>query len=176
MKRLVLTVITGLAFSLASLPAGADVYDFDRHKPVFTNLSLQDIKTVAVEVDPPSPGYLALHHYSGVSPAELHEGLSRRLHEAGFNVVSYEEALKDPEAALVYLKIWLTDVSAVSIYGYNLQLTLKRKVPYEDDSFYSIDAWRDGSCGVTQKYQLGYLYDYSLILVDHLIADYKEDY
>lgn len=173
MKRLVLIVVTGLTFSLVSLPGNADVHD---HDPVFSNLSLQGIKTIAVEIDPPPASFLKLHHFSGVSAEELHAGLSRRLHEAGFNVVSYEEALKDPDAALVYLKIWLTPMAALSIYGYNLELSLKQKVPYKDDLFYSIDTWSDGACGVTQKYQLGYLYDYSLILVDHLIADYEDDY
>jgi hypothetical protein len=163
-----------LLLVLASFPVLAALFDYDREdNQFFANTSLNSIKTIAINIDPPVGNYYGELGKYGVSTTVLEEKMSQRLRAAGINVVSFNEALEDPEAALLDLRVRLV-LPDYSYYSYNLHLSLKQKVPLPGkNAFYSVKTWSDSIIGALEQSRLVVLNDYSMQLVDNFITAYQ---
>lgn len=172
MKQRILTLMTALALALASMPGSALYFSWDNQ--AFTNATLNGVKTVAVNVDPPIRSMNDELRNYGVSDIELENKISQRLRDAGFNVVTAEQALADPEAALLKLRIRMI-ISYGMVYSYGLDLSLNQKAPLPggSNSFYSVKTWSDGQFGGTQQTSLRYLNNYSMQLVENFIEAHR---
>jgi hypothetical protein len=161
---------------LLLLSAQTSAYYFSLDHQSFTNSNLKGVDTVAINIDPP----VGLHNMEinryGVTKTELQNQLTQRIQEAGINVVSFEEALEDPNAALIELKLRV--ITSYSLYySIGLNLSVKRKAPLAAGSggaFYSIETWSDGTVGGGSQSDLTKIYTYTSQLVDKLIVAYQD--
>jgi len=172
MKDRILLHISVLLVLLFSLSAGAYYED---HK-TYANATLRGLKTIAVNIDPPIGSYYGEMLRYGVTTSGLQDRISQRLRDAGFTVISFEEALENPSAVLLALRVRV-DIPWGSYYAYDLNLSVKQKVPLPQNinSFYSVLTWSDGQIGALQISGPGlqYLYDYSLQLVENFIKAHQ---
>jgi hypothetical protein len=160
---------------LLLLSAQTSAYYFSLDHQSFTNSNLKGFDTVAINIDPP----VGLHNMEinryGVTKTELQNQLTQRIQEAGINVVSFEEALQDPNAALIELKLRV--ITSYSLYySIGLNLSVKRKAPLGEgsDAYYSIETWSDGTVGGGSQSDLPKIYTYTSQLVDKLIVAYQD--
>lgn len=166
-KQCVLIAVTALIASLASLPGYAY---FSGDYLLLENSSLKGINTVSVEVVPPIDSLNYELKYRGVSSTELEQKISERLQAAGINVISREQALSEPEAAMLRLKIHLI-IGMGRIYSWGLNLSLNQNAPLErSGAFHPVRTWSTGKFGGTQQTNLGIIRNYSLELVEEFIA------
>ncbi|OGT86830.1 MAG: hypothetical protein A3G42_03915 [Gammaproteobacteria bacterium RIFCSPLOWO2_12_FULL_47_76] len=172
MKQRILTLMTALALLLASMPGSAFYYSWGSQ--TFANATLHEVKIIAVNVDPPIRSMNDKLRNYGVSDIELEKKISQRLRDAGFNIISTEQALADPEAAQLKLRIRMI-ISHGTVYSYGLDLSLNQKAPLSggSNSFYSIRTWSDGLFGGTQQTSLRYLNNYSMQLVENFIEAHR---
>jgi len=173
MKKRILVHISAILLLFLSLSAGAAYYEDHQ---TYANATLQGLKTVAVNIDPPIGSYYGEMLRYGVTKNELQEKISQRLRDAGFNVISFEESLENPEAVLLDLRVRLT-IPYYAFYSYDLNLSVKQKIPLPqgNNAFYSVRTWSDGQIGALQISGMGlhYLYDYSMQLVDNFIRAHQ---
>jgi hypothetical protein len=173
MKKHILNSFGMLLVTFISLPAMSAFYgDYE----TYNRATLQGLKTIAVNIDPPrGSDYTEMYRY-GVTKEGLQEMISRRLRDAGFTVISLAESLEDPDAVLLDLRVRV-DIPWGSFYTFDLNLSLKQKVglPRGKNSFYSVRTWSDGQLGALQQsgYGLYPLYGYTLQLVDNFIRAYR---
>lgn len=174
MKKRILSLATVLTLLLTSMPGSALYFSWDNQ--AFTNATLSGLKTITVNVDPPIRSLNDELRNYGVSDIELEKKISQRLRDAGFNVVSKEQALADPEAALLKLRIRMI-ISYGTVYSYGLDLSLNQKAPLpgNNNSFYSVKTWSDGQFGGTQQTSLRYLNNYSMQLVENFIEAHRAE-
>ena len=172
MKKSILMMIVASLLSLVSLSGNALYFNWDNQ--TFANATLKGINTVTVDVDPPIRSLNDELRNYGVSDTVLEEKISQRLRDAGFNVISAEQALADPDAALLKLRIRLI-IGYGLIYSYGLDLSLNQKAPLSDggNSYYSVETWSKGLFGGVQQTSLGYLNNYSLNLVENFIEAHR---
>jgi hypothetical protein len=171
MKRRIHDLIAILALAYFSLPVYALYFSWDSQ--AFTNATLKGVNTLAVDVDPPIRSMNDELRNYGVSDVELEKEISQRLRDAGFNVITTEQAIADPAAALLKLRIRMI-ISHGSVYSYGLDLSLNQKTGISgSDNYYSVRTWSDGIFGGTQQTNLGILNGYSMKLLDNFIAAYR---
>ena len=173
MKKRILVHISAILLLFLSLSAGAAYYEDHQ---TYANATLQGLKTVSVNIDTPiGSDYGEMLRY-GVTKNELQEKISQRLRDAGFDVISFKDALEDPDAVLLDLRVRVV-IPWGSYYAYDLNLSVKQKVPLPRDSnaFYSVRTWSDGQIGALQISGVGlhYLYDYSMQLVENFIKAHQ---
>lgn len=106
----------------------------------FSNLTLRGVDTVAVRVR----GVDATLQRVGVDASRLRAQVERRLGEASIRVVSEEEAVQRPGAALLELDVHASRAD-YGYYSYALLLKLKQKIPLPNDpaAFVSGVVWSD---------------------------------
>jgi hypothetical protein len=163
-------IINSILLLLISTQTNA--YFFGNDHQDFSNSGLKGFQTVAVNIDPPVGHYYSDIHRYGVTKAALQKQVTKRLQEAGINVISFEEALEDPAAALIELKL---RVIFNYIYSIGLNLSVKRKAPLTQDgsAYYSVKTWSDGQVGGLMQTELPKIYTYTSQLLDKLIAAYQ---
>lgn len=170
-KRIFILFGTTLFF-LTSMSIQAAL--FDSHYKKFSNSTLTGIKTVAINIDRPTNyDYDELARY-GVTKEGLQELMTQRLRDAGFDVISLEQALENPEASLIDLRIRLI-TPRYHYFAYYLDLSVIRKVPLPqgNNSFYSVTTWSDGQNGALQQTGFHYINDYTINLVDNFIQAHQ---
>jgi len=171
MKQRILTFIAVLALVHISLPVSALYFSWDNQ--AFANATLKGVKTLAVNVDPPIKSLNGELNNYGVSDIELEKIISLRLRDAGFNVVTAEQARNDPEAALLKLRIRMI-ISYGAVYSYGLDLSLNQKAGLSgSNNYYSVRTWSDGVFGGTQQTNLNILNNYSMQLVENFIEAHR---
>jgi hypothetical protein len=164
-----------LLMLFTSIPVLAALFDYDREDyRYFANTSLSGIKSVALNIDTPVGVYYSNLERYGVSSTVLEQNITNRLRNVGINVISFNEALEDPAAALLDLRVRMT-FPEYSFYSYNLLLSVKQKVPLPqgNNTFYSVRTWSDGKIGAVEQSRLTILNDYTMQLVDNFIAAYQ---
>jgi len=172
MKKQILTLMTALALMLVSIPGSALYFSWDDQS--VADATLKGVKTVTVNVDPPVRSLNDELRNYGVSDIDLEKKISQRLRDAGFNVVSAEQALADPEAALLKLRIrMIIGYGLVYSYGLNLSLNQKASLYGGNNTFYSVKTWSEGKFGGTQQTSLGILNNYSMQLVENFIEAHR---
>jgi len=171
MKQRILAYITALTLMLVSLPGSALYFSWDNQE--FANATLKGLKTLAINVDPPIRSLNDELHNYGVSDVELEKKISQRLRDAGFNIVTAEQARNDPEAALLKLRIRMI-ISHGTVYSYGLDLSLNQKAGLSgSNNYYSVRTWSDGVFGGTQQTNLHILNNYSMQLVENFIEAHR---
>jgi hypothetical protein len=173
MKDHVLIAFTTMLLVFATLSVKAVNYGGDS-QPFFKD-TLKGIKTIAVNIDPPfGNDYVDLRHIGGITRENLQEQFAQRLRHAGFNVISFEESLEDPEAALLNLRMRLVMPWSL-YYHYYLDMSLKHKVPLSQGSkaFFSVETWSDGIHGAVAVSDLRYVKDHAMQLVENFIQDHR---
>lgn len=167
MKRRLILFISTLIFSVASFSGYAY---FSEDYLFLKNSSLKGVNTVIVEVDPPvrSLNDELVNH--GVSSGELQKRISERLRDAGINVIDREQALADPQAALLKLRIHMA-IGWGTVYSWGLNLSLNQNTSLNrPGAYYPVRTWSTGKFGGTQQTNLRIINDYSMQLVDEFIA------
>jgi hypothetical protein len=160
---------------LLLLSAQTSAYFFSHDHQGFTNSNLKGFHTVAINIDPPVGRYYEDINRYGVTKTELQEQITQRLQQVGINVISFEEALEDPNAALIELKLRV--VTPYNLYySIGLNLSVKRKAPLAEGSgaYYSIETWSDGQVGGVSQTDLPKIYTYTSQLVDNFIVAYQD--
>jgi hypothetical protein len=172
MKKQILTLMTALTLMLVSMPGSALYFSWDSQS--LSNATLKGVNKVAVDVDPPVNSLNSELQNYGVSDTDLENKISQRLRDAGFSVISAEQALTDPEAALLKLRIRLI-IGYGLIYSYGLDLSLNQKaILYGgNDLHYSVKTWSDSQFGGMQQTSLPYLNTYSMELVENFIEAHR---
>lgn len=170
-----------LSFALACLMISTSTSAFHygwKEKP-FDRSSLRGIKNIAINIDTRYENkYYRDLKYKGVTSEGLYNKIENRLQNAGFNIISLEEAIEDPDAVLLNLRMRITLIYYV-IYSYELYLTVQQKVPLDskqdvaENLFFSINAWEDGNNGGLGQAELGYLNTRTLEIVDKFIRDHN---
>ena len=160
---------------LLLLSAQTSAYFFSHDHQGFTNSNLKGFNAVAINIDPPVGHYYTDINRYGVTNIELQNRISQRLQQAGINVISFEEALEDPNAALIELKLRVVTPYGM-YYSIGLNLSLKRKAPLGEGSgaHYSVETWSDGTVGGVSQTDLPKIYTYTSQLVDNFIMAYQE--
>ena len=172
MKKRILTLMTALTLMLTSMPGSALYFDWDSQ--TLANATLRGVKMIAVVVDPPVRSLNDELRNYGVSDTDLENKISQRLRDAGFEVISAEQALGYPEAALLKLRIRLIIGYGV-IYSYGLDLSLNQKAMLYggNDAHYLVKTWSDSQFGGMQQTSLPYLNIYSMELVENFIEAHR---
>ncbi len=165
MKKITTLLSSALFIVFFSLSSTAALYGDSEHPQ---NV-LTEINKIAITIDPPTNYYYGELIKYGVTKEKLHEMISQRLTNAGFNVVPFSESLEHPEAAVLNLKIRLIKGYGL-IYSYGLNLSLNQKAPLQGaNAFHSVETWSDWLAGGTQQTGLPYLNGYVMKLVDNFI-------
>jgi len=135
-----------------------------------SNIPLQGLKTIAVEVITPTGGDYRDLQQRGVTKEKLEENVNKQLQAAGFNIISVNDAQNDPSAALIEVRIRLTKGFGV-IFSTSIQVKVKQKVYLGQNAtpnFY-VDTWTGGvNTGLSQQ-DLPSIYIYTKELIDDLI-------
>jgi len=158
---------------LATLPANAVNYGGDSQD--YYKDTLKGLKTIAVNIDPPfGNDYVDLRYVGGITRESLQEQFAARLRQAGFNVISFEESLENPEAALLNLRVRLVMPWSM-YYHYYLDMSLKHKIPLATGSkaFFSVETWSDGIHGAGAVSDLRYVRDHAMTLVENFIQAHR---
>lgn len=164
-KRLLLTV-SFLLVGITCLPVKAY---FSEDYLFLENTSLRGINTVIVDVDTPVTSVNDELEHQGVSSATLQKRIMERLQAAGINVLSGDQAISDPQVALLKLRIHLT-IGWGTVYSWGLNLSLNQRVAMaREGSYYPVRTWSTGKFGGTQQTNLRIINDYSMELVDNFI-------
>lgn len=167
-RLLITLIITAVSLSAAAASGYIDNENF-------ANISLKGLNTIAINIDPPfGSDYTTLRVTSGVSKEDLKQQIEQRLRNAGFNVISIEQSLENPEAVVLNLRMRLVMPWSL-FYQYSLDLSVKQKVPLPagNNAFYSVETWSDGIHGAVSQSDLKYVNNYSLQLVDNFISAYQ---
>lgn len=110
----------------------------------FSHLTLQGIKTVAVQIDEINPDY---RRYD-LDQESLLRSTEEQLKNAGFTIISVLEALKIEEVSL--LKISLDEIKSdfgFSTYAVRLDVKEKIPLPRREGAFISATIWNAGIHG-----------------------------
>ena len=140
----------------------------------FTNSSLKGFHTVAVHIDPPEAPYYADISRYGVSRTKLEEQVTKRLQDAGIHVISLAQAIEDPAAALIELRLRVAMPNNL-YYSIGLNLSVRRKATLApgNNAYYSVETWSDGLVGGLAQSDLAKIYSYTSQIVDRFIAAYQ---
>ncbi|OGT31624.1 MAG: hypothetical protein A2W28_09300 [Gammaproteobacteria bacterium RBG_16_51_14] len=139
----------------------------------FTNSSLKGFHTVAINIDPPDAPYYADISRYGVSKTELEKQITQRLQGVGINVISLEQALEDPAAALIELRLRVVPNDLYYSIGLNLSVRRKAALAPGSNAYYSVETWSDGLVGGLAQTDLPKIYIYTSQIVDRFIAVYQ---
>ncbi|MCI0401225.1 MAG: hypothetical protein L0Y67_04090 [Gammaproteobacteria bacterium] len=134
----------------------------------FSNLTLKGIDTVTLRINGMSPDYKRY----GIDKARWEKIMTERLQNAGLKVVTYDEALRTPNAALVQLDLFVNYHYAY--YSYGILLAVRHKVPLPStaQSFVSDTIWSEYTNHYARNTDLGTVNGYIQTLLDHFIAAY----
>ncbi len=169
MKKLITMLSSALLITFLSLSSMAVNYGDGNHPQ---NV-LTGIKAIAVTIDPPTNYYYGELKSYGVSKENLEYEISKRLTNAGFDVISFSDSLEKQDAAVLNLKI-RTTIGHGLIYSYGLNLSLNQKAPLQDNNaFHSVETWSDTLAGGMQQTNLPYLNGYAMQLVDNFIETHR---
>lgn len=148
-RRLIRTMLSTLSLMLVC--AGAFGYGDTVSYGDFSYMTLKGIRTLAVEFTGLYPDY---RRY-GLEEAALRTAVERRLRTAGLQVVSRDEAVRLPGAALLRIETHANLVE-YRYYSYAVSLKLKQKIPLPADpeSFISETIWSTGATGIAEEYRL----------------------
>lgn len=110
----------------------------------FSHLTLQGIKTVAIQIEGINPDY---KRYD-LDQERLLQTTEQQLNKAGFNIISLSEAFKMEEVSLI--KISLDEIK--SDFGFStfaVRLDVKEKIPLprREGAFISATIWNAGIHG-----------------------------
>lgn len=159
--------VSALIFSFATFSVYAY---FSEDYLIQRNSSLKGINTVTVDVAPPITSLNDELVNQGVSATELETRITERLQAAGINVISSEQALSEPGAALLKLRIHMT-IGWGTVYSWGLNLSLNQNASLDrPGAHYPVRTWSTGQFGGTQQTNLRIINDYSMQLVDEFIA------
>lgn len=165
-------IITSILMLVVSLPVNA--YFFGDDHAYLSDSGLKGFQTAAVMIDPPEGRYTNEIARYGISVAGLQERISERIRQAGIKVISFEQALEDPTAALIELKLRIVTPHDL-YYSIGVNLSVTRKAPLSEDSgaYFPVKTWSDGQVGGLSQSDLPRIYLYTAHLVDHFIEAYQ---
>ena len=136
----------------------------------FSYQTLEGINTVAIQVEGINKD---LHRY-GFDPASLNKSIEHELSNAGFKIISREEALRDETASLV--KFSFHDIrSEYGFYTYTIDLEVKEKVPLprRNNAFISTTIWNEGVHGMMMYHEVKKLQKGVNELLGSLITEHR---
>ncbi|MBT8446775.1 MAG: hypothetical protein HKO62_06200 [Gammaproteobacteria bacterium] len=135
----------------------------------FNHMTLNGIDAFAVAVDEVTP-FLERH---GVTTATLRTQVETRLRENGVSVVSMEQLKRQPDAAVLHVKL-RTNRDRMWFYFYGLSLNVKQKIPLNNAAggFVAQTIWTAGRTGTFRPSEARYLNDY----LNELLADFTTEY
>jgi len=169
MNKLITILSSALLITFLSLSSMAVNYGDGNHPE---NV-LTGIKAIAVTIDPPTNYYYGELKTYGVSKENLEYEISKRLTNAGFDVISFSDSLEKQDAAVLNLKIRIT-IGHGLIYFYDLNLSLNQKAPlHGNNASHSVETWSDVLVGAMQQTTLPYLNGYSMQLVENFIETHQ---
>jgi hypothetical protein len=168
-----------LCFALACLLTSTSTSAFHygwKEKP-FDRTSLRGINNIAINIDTRYENtYNRDLKYKGVTKKGLYGKIEEKLKNNGFNVVSLGEAIEDPDAVLLNLRMRV-NLIYYAIYSYELYLTVQQKVLLsqneDENNFFSVNIWEDGNHGGLGQGELSYLNVRTLEIVDKFIRDHN---
>jgi len=135
-----------------------------------SNISLQGLKTIAVEAIIPTGGDYGVLIALGVTKEKMEENISKQLQAAGFNIISVNDARNDPSAALIKVRIRLIKSLGV-VYSTSINITMKQKVYLGQNATtsYYADAWTGGVTSGLSQNDLPSINTYAKELIDDFI-------
>lgn len=160
-----------LLFALGVAPALADPVIYGRDDTeTFSHLTLRGIEAVAVQVVGVDAGYRSY----GIDEAGVRRRVVERLEAAGIHVLTREQAIAAPRAALLQLNVYAT-MQNWAYYSYAVLLRLKQKValPNDPEAFISSTVWSDKAGGVLIENEFRKLLVAVDEVTDHFIAAYR---
>lgn len=171
-SRTLSSMMVALSLLLVSLPGHALYFSWDEES--LANASLHGINTLVVEVDPPAnPMKDELKNNYGVGESELELKITQRLSEAGFKIITTDQAVNEPDAALLKLRIRVI-LAHGTVYSYGLDLSLHQKSALaKSGGYYSVKTWSTSQFGGMAQNSLPYLNNYSMDLVENFINAHR---
>ncbi len=160
-KFMILFYLGVLSFNISA--AGGNI-------SVLPDIQLQDLKTVAIDVNTPTTGDYRYLQRAGATKEKLEENISKQLQTAGFNIISLNDAQNDPTAALIEVRIRLSKGFG-ALFSTSVQVTVKQKVSLGQNAspkFYA-DTWSGGVNTSLSQQDLPSILIYTRELVDDLI-------
>jgi hypothetical protein len=147
-----------------------NVYAAGSNISELSNISIQGLKTLAVEVNMPTGGAYGDLKARGMTKVKLEENVSKQLQAAGFNIIGVNDAQNDPSAALIEVRIRVVRTLGV-VYSTSVNITMKQKVYLGQNtttSFYA-DAWTGGVTSGLSQNDLSSINTYVRELIDDFI-------
>ena len=135
----------------------------------FSYMTLNGVRAAAVEVYGVEPEFARY----GLTPQPLRAAVEAQLRQAGIEVLSYDEAVRQPHAALVQLKL-RTNQSEYQFYFYNFALEVREKIPLDNAAggFISALIWSDARQGSVQPTDMPRLAG----VADELVAGFVREH
>ncbi|MBI5617656.1 MAG: hypothetical protein HY943_15340 [Gammaproteobacteria bacterium] len=159
-ERLALVLATLLVLLRPAFAAGGGEFSY---------MTMNGVKAAAVAIQGIEPGFARY----GLTLPPLQAAVESQLRQSGIEIVSYEDAVRRPDAALVQVK-FRTNQSEYQFYFYNLALEVREKIPLGNAAggFVSVLIWSDAQQGSVQPTDLPRITK----VVDDVVAVFVREY
>lgn len=157
-----------VALLAVALEADAQGLDFGSDRQV-AHLALKGVRSVAVS----TRGFAPEFERFGLSAAGVREIVESRLRARGIGVVSEEQAVRDPAAALMDLTLHANELD-FGMYSCSTSLQLRQKIPLgaNSSSFVTETVWSRGTTGWKADLDLRLINGEVASLVEQFLLDH----
>jgi len=156
------------ALLLLLLGTAAWAHDGGHQGEPFSHQALKGINTVSVRISGIHPDYSRY----GLIGSEVYAQVSKRLTQAGLQLVNQEQASGIPGSVLLDISLH-TARSDYSYYSYAVIVKLRQKVPLESPgTFTTLVTWKEGNHGIALPIELRKI----AAAVDEVVARFVSDY
>ena len=154
--------------SMLGPAAAAGVHDFGSDRQT-SQQALVGVRQVSVQVF----GFEGEVERYGVNGMRARQDAEQRLRQAGFEIISPEEAAHSPNAAVVAIELH-TVVNDYGIYSYATDLQLRQKIPLAGatGAYFTETVWSHGTNGWVKPFELQRVDGEISAMVDALLRDH----
>ncbi|MEZ5444324.1 MAG: hypothetical protein R3F45_00870 [Gammaproteobacteria bacterium] len=157
-----------VALLAVALQANAQGLDFGSDRQI-AHLALKGVRSVALS----TRGFAPEFNRFGLSAAGVREVAESRLRARGIGILTEEQALRDPSAALLDLTLHANELD-FGMYSCSINLQLRQKIPLGADSssFITETVWSRGASGWKTDMELRYINGEVASLVDQFLLEH----
>ncbi|MCG3200543.1 MAG: hypothetical protein NFCOHLIN_00398 [Gammaproteobacteria bacterium] len=156
------------ALLAVALQANAQDLDFGSDRQT-VHLALKGVRSVAVS----TRGFTPEFDRFGLSAAGVREVVESRLRARGIGILTEEQALRDPSAALMDLTLHANELD-FGMYSCSTSLQLRQKIPLgtNSSSFITETVWSRGTSGWKTDMELRFINGEVASLVDQFLLEH----
>jgi len=158
-----------IVFTVLAAPVSGAAYNIGADQD-YSYLTLKGVRAMTVRFQ----GFYGDFERYGVEETRLRDAVERRLRDSGFSVLSAEEAIRDPGAALMHINLHV-NYGTYGYYSYAVSLKIKQKIALAGgpESFITETVWSRGTGGWVDALELRRLNGEIAGLVEQFLVEHR---